>query len=102
MRFSIGQELEGLEFLEVLRSKDQSVAYKVRDTITQRLEYLKLVPSNVHADNETLERFLREARVHASLEHPNIARFYSARRLDGELVMTREWVEGESLGPFDQ
>ena len=97
MRFSAGQELESLEFLEVLDTGDRKVAYKVRDTISRRLEYLKLVPREVLEDKESLERFMREARVHASLEHPNIARFYSCRRIDGELVMTSEWIEGESL-----
>lgn len=97
MRFSAGQELEGLEFLEVLSSSDRSIAYKVRDTISRRLEYLKLVPRSVREDKESLERFMREARIHASLEHPNIARFYSSRHIDGELVLTREWIEGETL-----
>ena len=97
MRFSTGQVLEGLEFLEVMRSSDESIAYKVRDTFSQRLEFLKLVPASINGDQETLERFMREARLHASLEHPNIARFYSARQIDGEVVMTREWVEGESV-----
>ena len=97
MRFSVGQELDGLEFLEVLASSDRSVAYKVRDTISRRLEYLKLVPRSVQDDKESLERFMREARIHASLEHPNIARFYSSRKIDGELVLTREWIEGDTL-----
>ena len=97
MRFSAGQVLEGLEFLEVLRSSDDAVAYKVRDTFSQRLEFLKLVPARINGDKEAMDRFTREARVHASLEHPNIARFYSARQIDGEVVMTCEWVEGESV-----
>ena len=97
MRFSVGQELDGLEFLEVLASSDQSIAYKVRDAISRRLEYLKLVPRTLQEDKEELERFMRQARVHASLAHPNIAQFYSSRQIDGELAITREWVDGESL-----
>lgn len=97
MRFSVGQELEGLEFLRTLQPSKNSVAYVVRDAISQRLEYLKLVPDSLLQDEQTLRRFMREAKVHAGLSHPNIAQFYSVRRLDGELVMTREWVDGETL-----
>lgn len=97
MRFSVGQEFEGLEFVRVLQPSERSVAYIVRDAISQRLEYLKLVPESLQQDEKQLQRFMREARLHAALAHPNIARFYSVRRIDGELVMTREWVEGESL-----
>jgi eukaryotic-like serine/threonine-protein kinase len=97
MRFSVGQELDGLEIVRVLRPSKRSVAYIVRDVVSQRLEYLKLVPEQLQNDNEAYQRFLREAKVHAGLSHPNIAQFYSVRRLDGELVMTREWIEGKPL-----
>ncbi len=97
MRFKVGEELDGLEFLRTVSGSSHSVAYVVRDVITQRLEYLKLVPDNLQEDTDALERFLREARLHARLSHPNIAQFYSVRRIKGTLVMTREWIEGESL-----
>ena len=97
MRFSVGQEFEGLEFVRVLQPSERSVAYIVRDVISQRMEYLKLVPESLQQNEKQLQRFMREARLHAGLAHPNIAQFYSVRRIDGELVITREWVEGESL-----
>jgi serine/threonine protein kinase len=40
---------------------------------------------------------LREAKIHARLQHPHIASFYHAARLEGQLVMTSEWVEGRTL-----
>ncbi len=97
MKFSVGQQLDGVEFLRVLSSSGPNVAYLVRDMITGRLEYLKLVPGGPARNEETVERFLREARLHARLKHPNIAQFYSARYVGGDLTMTREWIEGESL-----
>ncbi len=97
MRFSVGQVHDGLEFVRILRPSRRSIAYIVRDVVSERLEYLKVVPEHLQSDNDSLQRFLREAKLHASLSHPNVAQFYSVRRIDGELVMTREWVEGQSL-----
>ena len=97
MRFAVGQEHDGLEFIRVLQPSKNSVSYVVRDVISQRLEHLKLVPDHLQQDEETTKRFLREAKLHAALAHPNVAQFYSVRRIDGALVMTREWVEGETL-----
>ena len=97
MRFSVGQEHDGLEFVRILRPSKRSVAYVVRDVVSERLEYLKVVPEHLQQNEESIQRFMREAKLHAGLSHVNIAQFYSVRRLDGELVMTREWVEGETI-----
>ena len=97
MGFTVGQQIEGVEFVRLLSASAHGTAYLVRDAITQRMEYLKVIPAAIVQDPEAIERVLREARLHASLKHPNIAQFYAARRVGGELVMTREWVEGDSL-----
>lgn len=97
MGFTVGEQIEGVEFVRLLSASAHGTAYLVRDAITQRMEYLKVIPATVVQDSEAMERVLREARLHASLKHPNIAQFYAARRVGGELVMTREWVEGDSL-----
>ncbi len=107
MGFTVGERIEGVEFVRLLSASAHGTAYLVRDAITQRMEYLKVIPASIVEDPEAIERVLREARLHASLRHPNIAQFYAARRVGGELVMTREWVEGDSLaaklvsGPLD-
>jgi serine/threonine-protein kinase len=44
-----------------------------------------------------VERFLREIRVHTRLSHPNIVSFHDALEVDGQLVMTAEFVEGTTL-----
>ncbi len=97
MGFTVGEQIEGVEFVRLLSASAHGTAYLVRDAITQRMEYLKVIPAAIVQDPEAIERVLREARLHASLKHPNIAQFYAARRVGGELVMTREWVEGDSL-----
>ena len=45
------------------------------------------------------ERFLREIRLLASLDHPNITELHTAFRHNGELVMIMEFVEGQTLRP---
>src|SRR5690606_29815334 len=57
----------------------------------------KLLPSGFEEDRNRVDRFLREAKIHSKLSHPNIAEFYSGMQLDGQLVITMEAVEGSSL-----
>ncbi len=45
----------------------------------------------------SIEPFLEEARILASLEHPNIIRFYTVELYEGRLLIVTEYVEGESL-----
>src|SRR6185369_4841116 len=46
---------------------------------------------------ELADRFLREIKVQASLEHPNIASLHTAVRVENQLLMLMEFVEGETL-----
>ena len=94
MGFEIGKTLAGYQILEVLGGSKTGVAYKVRNVFAQRFEVLKLLPKSVQDDEEQVARFLREIKVHARLVHPNIVTFYNAREVEGQLVMTTEFVPG--------
>ena len=94
MGFEIGKTVAGYEILEVLAGSKAGVAYKVRNVFAQRFEILKILPKNVQDDEEQVARFLREIKVHARLVHPNIVTFYNAREVEGQLVMTTEYVPG--------
>src|SRR5262252_8871694 len=95
--FQVGQRVGCYEFLDVLDTSSCEIAYKVRNHLTQRLEALKVLSADSSEDRENIERFLREIKVHAKLLHPNIVTFYNAAELDGQLVMTKELVEGITL-----
>jgi eukaryotic-like serine/threonine-protein kinase len=95
--FQVGQRVGNYEFLDVLNSSGSEVAYKVRNHLTQRLEALKVLSADSGDDRENVERFIREIKVHAKLLHPNIVTFYNAADLEGQLVMTKELVEGITL-----
>ena len=97
MSFQLGQIIGDYEFVDVLRSSKTNVAYKVKNVLAQRFEILKIVPGDLHHDPERLERFQREIKIHARLEHPNILTFYNASVLNGHLVMTTAYVEGTTL-----
>jgi serine/threonine-protein kinase len=95
--FEIGQTVGGYEFIDVLERSQAGVTYKVRNTLVERFEALKVLPKGWQDDQERVERFLREMKVHARLLHPNIVAFYSATQLEGQMVMTTELVEGLTL-----
>lgn len=73
------------------------MVYEVENEIAGRREVLKLLPSGFEQDRNRVDRFLREAKIHSRLSHPNIAEFYSGIQLGGQLVMTMEALQGVSL-----
>ena len=97
MAFRVGQTVGGYRFLRVLDSAGSAMVYEVENEIAGRREILKLLPSGFEQDRNRVDRFLREAKIHSRLSHPNIAEFYSGIQLDGQLVMTMEALQGESL-----
>src|SRR5579864_4383056 len=97
MVFETGKTIAGYEVVEILGSSKTGVAYKVRNVFAQRFEILKLLPKTVQDDEQQVARFLREIKVHARLVHPNIVTFYNAREIEGQLVMTTEFVPGATV-----
>jgi serine/threonine-protein kinase len=97
MSLTAGQKLGGYEVLELLETSAQGVTYKVRNVLAERLETLRVLPRVFLEDQERVTRFLREAKVHSRISHPNIATFYHASEIDGQLVMASEWVQGTTL-----
>lgn len=97
MAFRVGQTVGGYRFLRVLDAAGPAMVYEVENEIAGRREVLKLLPSGFEQDRNRVDRFLREAKIHSRLSHPNIAEFYSGIQLDGQLVMTMEALKGSSL-----
>jgi serine/threonine protein kinase len=97
MTFTSGDRIGDYEVLATLGAGGMGSVYKVRHAISQRIEALKVILPNASAGSEMTERFLREIRLQASLEHPHIASLHNAFRLHDELVMVMEFVEGVSL-----
>src|SRR6185369_1774947 len=91
------QTVGNYEFLGIVDKPTAGVTYKVRNLTTGEFEVLRALPGASYGDSESLQRFLREIKIHTRLSHPNIVAFHDALLLDGQLVMTAEFVEGSSL-----
>jgi serine/threonine protein kinase len=97
MAFEVGQIAGVYEFVGVEDNARTGRTYKVRNTIADRFELLRILPKELRKNHEEVERFHREIKVHARLSHPNIVAFYTATELDNQLVMTCEFFEGITL-----
>jgi predicted Ser/Thr protein kinase len=73
------------------------VIYLAHDTRLDRAVAIKSLPEDVASDPERRQRFEREARVLAALNHPNIAGIYDVEELEGRSYLALEYVQGESL-----
>ena len=67
------------------------------DEVLQRQVAYKVMPAVIREDPKSLEYFLREARIAASLQHPNIVTIYDAGQTADEVYIAMEYVEGRSL-----
>jgi eukaryotic-like serine/threonine-protein kinase len=72
--------------------------YKVRNTLSDRVEAMKVLLPDLSEQQDLADRFLREIKVLASLHHPNIAELRTALTIGNQLVMIMEYVEGSTLG----
>lgn len=85
------------ELMNELGSGGMGVVFRARQSSLDRIVALKLMHRPLSEDREHAARFLREARVAASLRHPGIVAIYDLGRLDGVPFFTMEFVEGSSL-----
>jgi serine/threonine-protein kinase len=73
------------------------VVFLAHDTRLGRTVALKALPEEVASDPEHLQRFEQEARVLASLNHPNVAAIHGIEESEGRRYLALEYVEGETL-----
>lgn len=97
MSYQPGEQIGDYQILDILGGGGMGAVYKVRNVLSGRVEAMKVVLENLQGNAEVLDRFLREIRVLASLEHPNIAALRTAQRVEGQILMIMELVEGETL-----
>jgi serine/threonine-protein kinase len=71
--------------------------YRAQDSKLQREVAIKMLPLDLAADPERLARFEREAKLLASLNHPNIAAIYGLEESGGVRALVMELVEGPTL-----
>ncbi|MFG0284387.1 MAG: protein kinase [Phycisphaerales bacterium JB039] len=74
------------------------VVYLAHDERLDRDVAIKALPAELAEDAARLERFEREAKTLAQLNHPNVAGIYGVEEQDGQKYLILEYVEGETLG----
>jgi serine/threonine protein kinase len=93
----INKRIGDYEILNELGAGGMGKVYKVRNVISDRVEAMKILLPDLAGRQELAARFLREIKVLAALDHPNIAALRTALTLDNQLVMIMEYVEGTTL-----
>jgi len=100
------KRLGDYEIVRELGHGGMGQVYLVRNVISDRLEAMKILLPELAQQKDLPARFMREIKMLATLEHPNIAQLRTAFSVDDQLIMIMEYVEGETLaqrlthGPF--
>ena len=91
----IGYTFDDYRITDVIGSGGMGSVYRAWDEMLERDVALKVVSTDGEA--RSAERFLREARLAAKLDHNNIVRVYRSGQGDGYLYLAMEFIEGRSL-----
>ncbi|MDE3196298.1 MAG: serine/threonine protein kinase, partial [Acidobacteriota bacterium] len=97
MTLARGTRLGPYEVLMQIGSGGMGEVYRARDTRLDRDVAIKVLPAGMADDRDRLARFEREARVLASLNHPNIATIYGLEELPSGKALVMELVDGNTL-----
>jgi Flp pilus assembly protein TadD len=93
----IGETLSHYRVLSRLGAGGMGVVYEAEDTRLGRKVAIKLLPDDAGADSETVQRFLREARVISSLNHPHICTLYDIGHDGQRQFMVMELLDGQAV-----
>ena len=97
MALEAGRKLGPYEILDAIGAGGMGEVYRARDTKLGREVAIKVLPEAFAQNEERLARFEREARLLASLNHPNIATLYGLEQSDGVQFLVMELADGETL-----
>jgi serine/threonine-protein kinase len=92
-----GQTLGDYEILAVAGSGGMGVVYKARQQSLGRIVALKVIREEIARVPEYRDRFLREARLAASVDHPHVVSVYDVGEHSGQLYLAMQWIDGEDL-----
>jgi predicted Ser/Thr protein kinase len=94
----VGEKIAGrYELEELVGHGGMSSVYKAHDALLERYVALKVLHEQYSEDEEFVERFKREARSVAQLQHPNIVTVIDRGQQDGRQYIVFEYIDGENL-----
>ncbi len=100
------KQIGDYEIIRELGHGGMGQVFLVRNLISDRIEAMKVLLPDLANQGDLGARFMREIKLLASLDHPNIAALRTAFSADNQLIMIMEYVEGDTLahrlerGPF--
>ncbi len=94
---AIGSTLAGYRLDALIARGGMGVVYRATHLALDRPVALKVIARHLGSDESFRDRFLRESRLAASLEHPNVVPIYDAREEDGELIVAMRLIGGGDL-----
>src|SRR5712691_3183921 len=97
MSIASGKRLGPYEVLSAIGAGGMGEVYRARDTRLDRIVAIKVLPAHLADEPERRERFEREARTIASLNHPHICVLHDIGRQDGIDFLVMEYLEGDTL-----
>src|SRR6202790_4112622 len=97
MSVKAGTRLGPYEILSAIGAGGMGEVYRARDTRLDRTVAIKVLPTHLADRSELRERFEREAKTIASLNHPHICVLYDIGQQDGIDYLVMEYLEGETL-----
>lgn len=97
MSLSTGNNLGRYQIISLLGVGGMGEVYVGLDTKLDRKVALKILPADVSSRRDRMDRFVREAKAAAALNHPNIAHVYEINETDGINFIAMEFIDGETL-----
>jgi serine/threonine protein kinase len=93
----IGRTISHYRITDKLGEGGMGIVYRAQDLRLQRTVALKFLSPYSLDETENRERFLREARAAASLDHPNVCTVYETAEVDGQAFLAMAFIEGQTV-----
>src|SRR5215471_18791955 len=97
MTIAAGSKLGPYEITGAIGAGGMGEVYRARDSRLDRTVAIKVLPAHLADKPELRERFDREAKTIASLNHPHICTLYDVGHQNGTDFLVMEYLEGETL-----
>jgi serine/threonine protein kinase len=93
----IGKTVSHYKIIEKVGEGGMGAVYKAEDVKLKRTVALKFISPQAAVSSEQRTRFVREAQVVASLDHPNICTMYEIDDIEGQMFIAMAYIRGKTL-----